>query len=131
MKFVKRPIEIEARQFTEQDKNTVYHWASEIQQNVQPSTDQSGNPVLLIPTLEGDMICSLGDWIIVEPFPTDWRKLYLCKPEIFAATYAPAAHWPGGPYPVEKPPPRPVIPNNMAPIYVTEGATNPEPRRKP
>jgi hypothetical protein len=87
MKFVKKPVVVEAQQFTDADKNRVYHWAKEIQQNVQPSTDKDGNPVLLIPTLEGEMICSLGDWLIVEPFPTDWRKLYPCKPEIFEATY--------------------------------------------
>ena len=87
MNFVKKQIVVEARQFTADDKNRVYLWASEIQQNVQPSTDKDGNPTLLIPTLEGEMICSLGDWLIVEPFPTDWRKLYPCKPDIFTDTY--------------------------------------------
>jgi hypothetical protein len=88
MKFTKKPIEVEARQFNDADKTSVYHWASEIQQNVQPSIDKDGNPILLIPTLEGEMICALNDWIIVEPFPTDWRKLYPCKNEIFMSTYA-------------------------------------------
>lgn len=41
---------------------------------------------LPIKTLEGEMLCNVGDWIIVgiqgEPYP--------CKPDIFAATYEPA-----------------------------------------
>lgn len=87
MRFRKRPIELTAIQFTDETKDSVYRWASEIQNNVQPIFDDSGKPALTIPTLEGDMICSLGDWIICEPFPTDWRKLYPCKPDIFEATY--------------------------------------------
>lgn len=40
-----------------------------------------------IVTLEGEMTASPGDWIIREPFPTDDRKFYPCKPDIFAKTY--------------------------------------------
>jgi len=40
-----------------------------------------------IETLEGDMLVILDDWVIKEPFPTDNRKFYPCKPDIFEATY--------------------------------------------
>lgn len=40
---------------------------------------------LVIPTLEGDMTASKGDWIICG-FN---GELYPCKPDIFAATYEP------------------------------------------
>lgn len=78
---------VEAMQFTDADKDRVFVWASELQQNVYPGRDKEGQPTLLIPTLEGEMICSIGDWIIKEPFPTDWRKVYPCKNEIFRQTY--------------------------------------------
>ena len=45
---------------------------------------------LVIPTLEGDMTASPGDWIIkgIE------GELYPCKPDIFAATYEPVVESP-------------------------------------
>ena len=85
--FKKNPVEIQAVQFTDQNKDMVYNWAKSVQGNVYHSTDEVGNPTLLIPTLEGEMVCSLNDYLIVEPFPTDWRKLYPCKPSIFEQTY--------------------------------------------
>lgn len=44
-------------------------------------------PDLIIPTLEGEMRAKLGDWIILGVK----GELYPCKPDIFAATYEPAA----------------------------------------
>ncbi len=38
---------------------------------------------LVIPTLEGDMNASPGDWVICGV----QGELYPCKPDIFAATY--------------------------------------------
>lgn len=86
-KFKRKPITVEAMQFTDADKDRVFRWASELQQNVYPSRDKEGQPTLFIPTLKGEIICSIGDWIIKEPFPTDWRKVYSCKDEIFKQTY--------------------------------------------
>ena len=88
-KYRKKPVEVEAMQFTDENKNRVYGWASEIQMNIFPSYE-GGKPCLKVPTLEGEMICSLGDYLIKEPFPTDWRKIYPCKPDIFEKTYEPA-----------------------------------------
>lgn len=87
MIYRKLPIEVEAYQFTNETKNQVYSWASQIQMNIHPTIDEFGNPALLVPTLEGEMICSIGDYLIKEPFPTDWRKVYPCKPDIFEETY--------------------------------------------
>jgi len=87
LKYIKKPAIIEAKQFTNESKEKVYHWASEIQQNIQVSWDKEDKPCLLVPTLEGEMVCSLGDYLIVEPFPTDWRKIYPCKESIFNKTY--------------------------------------------
>jgi hypothetical protein len=85
-KFVKNPVEIDAVQFTEENKDQVFAWATQIQQNVYHGWEDN-QPILKIPTLEGFMTCSLNDYLIVEPFPTDWRKLYPCKPDIFKKTY--------------------------------------------
>ena len=85
--YIKRSIAVNAKQFTASNKNAVYSWARSIQMNIMPSEDISGSPTLIIPTLEGDMICSINDYLIQEPFPTDWRKLYPCKKEIFEKTY--------------------------------------------
>lgn len=56
MKFRKKPIVIEAEQCTERT---------------------------VIPTLEGDMVASPGDWIITGVK----GERYPCKPDIFEATY--------------------------------------------
>jgi hypothetical protein len=45
-----------------------------------------GKDHAIIRTLEGDMRCDVGDWIIRGVK----GELYPCKPDIFAATYEPA-----------------------------------------
>lgn len=45
----------------------------------------NGDDSLTIPTLEGDMRCDIGDWIIRGVK----GELYPCKPDIFAETYEP------------------------------------------
>ena len=82
-KYRKKPIVIEAEHFTDRTKDRVFRWASEIQMNVYPSRDNGGNPTLLIPTLEGEMTASLGDYIIKGVN----GELYPCKPNIFVKTY--------------------------------------------
>ena len=87
-KYRKKPVVIEAVQFTDETKDRVYHWASEKQGNVYPSygedpNNETAKPVLMIPTLEGEMTASLGDWIICGVK----GELYPCKPDIFEAAY--------------------------------------------
>ena len=88
-KFCKKPVEIEAVQFTQDaDMNDdtecgVFPWldSHEVPYDFDDCCDQ-----IVIPTLEGDMRASVGDWIIrgVQ------GEFYPCKPDIFAATYEPA-----------------------------------------
>jgi len=84
MKFRKKPIEIEAMQFTLENKDIVYHWIAEKRMNVYPSFE-NGTPCLMIPTLEGEMTASINDWIIKGIN----GEFYPCKPDIFEKTYEP------------------------------------------
>lgn len=98
-KFRKKPVVIEARQFTEDAGwMDIYRW---IERNTLgsfeptavlegrvpcPASGVSIDPdtgELLIATLEGVMRVSVGDWVIQGVA----GEFYPCKPEIFAATY--------------------------------------------
>ena len=83
MKFRKKPVVVEAMQFTEENKNRVFNWVT---CNKHPRFDDHGAPTLAIGTLEGDMTAKLGDWIIKGIA----GEFYPCRPDIFAATYEPA-----------------------------------------
>lgn len=82
MKYRKKPIVIEAMRFTQENKDRVRSWASSIQMNIEP-VFRDNKPTLLIPTLEGEMIASLGDYIIKGV----QGEIYPCKPDIFELTY--------------------------------------------
>lgn len=84
MQYRKMPVIIEAEHFTDETKDKVFSWAREIQMNVYPGFDDE-KPCLRIPTLEGEMTCSLGDFLIKGVK----GELYPCKPDIFARTYKP------------------------------------------
>ena len=80
-KYRKKPVVIEAMQFTEETKNQVFNWVS-----CNRSADfEDGKPVLYIQTLEGIMTASEGDWVIKGV----QGEFYPCKPDIFEATYEP------------------------------------------
>ena len=82
--FRKKPVVIEAMQL---DGHTVAiaEWLTECRQAFRSDTDpfDAKQDVLHIPTLEGEMTASPGDWIIrgVQ------GEFYPCKPDIFDATY--------------------------------------------
>ncbi len=80
MKFRKKPVVIDAMQFTEETKDQVYCW---VEGNKYASHDDDGNPTLIIPTLEGEMTATLGDWIIKGVA----GEFYPFKPDIFEQTY--------------------------------------------
>jgi hypothetical protein len=92
LRFRKRPVEIQARQFTADTADDVLAWIREHGGKVTGAVDD-GAPVLLIETLEGVMRGKLGDWIIrgVQ------GEFYPCRADIFADTYAPAEHTPEEP----------------------------------
>ena len=61
MKYRKKPVVIEAMQFTEESKDRVFAWVT---CNTNAEHDNDGNPTLEIQTLEGVMTSRLGDYII-------------------------------------------------------------------
>ena len=79
-KFRKKPVVIEAQQFTEETKNQVFNWVTG---NKYSSFDGEGKPTLIIETLEGNHTADVGDWVIKGVK----GEFYPCKPEIFALTY--------------------------------------------
>lgn len=90
-KFRKKPVVIEAMQFkgfnimgsddfTVDQAIALDRWILERQGD--HKCKYVGNTII-IPTLEGDMTASPGDWIIQGVK----GELYPCKPDIFAATY--------------------------------------------
>ena len=79
-KFRKKPVVIEAMQFTEESKNRVFNWVSCNHYADWNAKDQS---TLRIETLEGNMTAEIGDWIIKGVK----GEFYPCKPDIFAQTY--------------------------------------------
>ncbi len=83
MKYRKKPVVIDASQFTLQDAalfpTVCYGW---------PKSDDDNTPHEMdgkywIPTLEGRHIVSDGDWIITGVK----NEQYPCKDEIFKLTY--------------------------------------------
>jgi hypothetical protein len=77
--FVKKPIPIEARQFTIDAAHSVAAWCKS-----DLSTYQDGTPrALLILTLEGNMLAKMNDWIICGVR----GEFYACDREIFEETY--------------------------------------------
>lgn len=82
-KFRKKPVEIEAVQFTEDDKNRCFNWIS---CNRFADWDEENKPIIKIQTPEGVMTAKIGDWIIKGVK----GEFYPCKPDIFEATYDPA-----------------------------------------
>ena len=80
MKFRKKPVVVEAMQFTNETKNQVFNFVA---CNRYADFDNKYNPILVIETLEGNMVASLGDWVIKGVN----GEFYPCKPEIFEKTY--------------------------------------------
>lgn len=81
-KYRKKPVVIEAWQFTDENKDRLYHDLTSMGSGAYP-VFRDGKPALLIPTLEGEMTASIGDFIIKGVN----GEFYPCKPEIFEKTY--------------------------------------------
>ena len=88
-KYQTKPTVIEACQFTEKNKDRVLNELAEYNNGVYQSV-REGKPVLLIPTLEGEMTASMGDYIIKGSI----GELYPCKPEVFHKKYEPLEEQP-------------------------------------
>ena len=78
MKYRKRPVVIEAVQFTPATRRAVAEFVGDAgRYNLEDGTFR-------IQTLEGEMTASWGDWIIRGVR----GEFYPCKADIFAATYS-------------------------------------------
>ena len=85
-KYVKKPIVIEAMQFDGTNKSAmaIMGWMVGNGAGRQVRVATRG---LTIMTFEGDMLAKPGDWVIRGIK----GEFYPCKPDIFEATYYPAA----------------------------------------
>lgn len=81
MKYRKKPVEVEAIQLTEENKNQVFNWITCSKEAIY---NEKGSAIK-IQTLEGDMVASIGDYVIkgVE------GEFYSCRADIFEMTYEP------------------------------------------
>lgn len=96
-KYRKRPVEIEALRWTGKNQVEMFDFLTNDSKDTMTSEEdtfridfvnggcQTGN--LIIKTKEGEMKADVGDYVIKEPFSTDDRKFYPCKPDIFEKTY--------------------------------------------
>lgn len=86
--FRKKPVVIEARQFlNDSTRYDVLDWINDGQLAAGRKTavlvaEWETNEII-VPTLEGQHIASVGDWIIRGVA----GEFYPCKPDIFSATY--------------------------------------------
>lgn len=79
MKFRKKPVVIEAVHFTGENVAECKGFAGSKMEDV----SLTSSPMLIIYTLEGEMRCRQGDWIIKGVK----GEFYPCKNDIFEATY--------------------------------------------
>lgn len=86
MKFIKKPVIIDAIQYVDDRPDTLREIQRFMNGDVAISYKDPASPKLLIPTLEGTMQASIGDYIIKGVR----GEFYPCKPEIFLETYDPA-----------------------------------------
>lgn len=79
MKYRKKPVVIEAIQLTEDNFNECVNFITETSEAIY---DEKFNKLEIV-TLEGNMVASIGDYIIRGVS----GECYPCKPDIFAKTY--------------------------------------------
>ncbi|KKL04906.1 hypothetical protein LCGC14_2611420 [marine sediment metagenome] len=83
--YRKRPIVIEAAQWTGENGQELVEWSKG--KINRWGVDEDGAPYevreIIVATLEGVMRASIGDWIIKGV----QGEFYPCKPDIFEATY--------------------------------------------
>lgn len=79
IKFVKKPVVIEAIQYLTDNIFEIIEFLGDFPHSYLPS-DQ----ILVLRTLEGDMLVKHGDFVIKGAF----GEFYPCKPDIFKETYS-------------------------------------------
>jgi len=84
MRYVKKPVEIEAVHFADATLATLDKISEFMNQNQEiVFDDNTAEPKIKIETLEGPMYASVGDYIIKGIK----GEFYACKPDIFELTY--------------------------------------------
>lgn len=83
--FRKKPVVLEARQFTLADAEHPEALTEWCNGRVRGTRLPAAERIIQIDTLEGEMAGSIGDWIIKGVK----GEFYPCKPDIFAMTYEP------------------------------------------
>ncbi len=84
MKYRKKPVVIEAWEFTRQALKDSQSWVRKYPEEIKLVSQFVGKTIYLeIKTLEGTMTASVGDYIIKGV----QDEFYPCKPDIFEATY--------------------------------------------
>lgn len=77
-RYVKKPVKIEAMQWTGDNLTAVLAFSSSCF-----SYEKNSKPILAVATLEGTMTASVGDYIIKGI----QGEFYPCKPDVFELTY--------------------------------------------
>ncbi|MDD4390204.1 MAG: hypothetical protein PHW03_05310 [Eubacteriales bacterium] len=83
-KFRKKPVIVDAEQFTEENKNRCLNFV-----RCNSTADfEDGKPILKIQTIHGDIaIVRLGDWVVKEQDCPG--HFYPVNPNVFKNTYEP------------------------------------------
>lgn len=83
LRFRKKPVEVQAMQFTRANGAAVWEWAES-----KPMVGADGAVYALrVYTLHGDVKAEFGDWVVRGPSGDFWPVI----PSIFAETYEPVA----------------------------------------
>jgi hypothetical protein len=85
-KFRKKPVVIEAMHYDWDDQSLLMEEAQDAAADFMDANIEIVGDAVVIPTLEGEMYVTKGDWIIRGVA----GEYYPCKPDIFALTYEPA-----------------------------------------
>lgn len=90
MKYRKKPVVIEAIQFTgtppdATNATEIINWILDGDQTARFHLTEDDDAYIAIDTMEGTMRADRGDWIIKGVK----GEFYPCKPDIFDATYEP------------------------------------------
>lgn len=84
MEFRKKPVVIEAWEFTRKALKDIDSWVRKYHDDIKLVSQYGGDVLYIeIRTLEGTMRAELGDYIIKGV----QGEFYPCKPDIFEATY--------------------------------------------
>jgi hypothetical protein len=85
MKYIKKPVEIEAAKFTRNNWDEIKLFTNNTAHTLLIEKRLNGKCTCIIPTLEGQHIATEGDYIIKGIK----GEFYPCKPDIFEMTYEP------------------------------------------